>query len=526
MIHALFGNIRFYVLLVSFFWAIGILLYSLTTIHSEQLQIIRITQWFALSATFYLYAALFIGPLSRFVTNGFIQMWLKARRALGVSAFLFGLLHGCFAFFGQLGGFQGLLFLDKWYLLAISFSFTALLILAIMASTSFDFIIVKLKFRRWKIIHRFVYIAGIFILIHALMLGTHFQNLSSLFPVLFYLGLAVLLLMHGILADRLLARKWPDAKVHFGFMTIFAVGGLVFWFVRFIDNTGPLSESGSFNVHSQHMEIAKDAVRDTAQNSLPMSQSMPGMQGDRSKRYSVSFIPPENIAANKDVTLRFRVNDASSGDQVLYFQRVYEKIMHMIVVDSALQSFNHIHPEQDGEGFLIKTQFPKDGLYHIYLDFQPIGAIEQQFAFTVPVGKSDSPVFSENNQDTKLTKTFGNYLVNLSYSKPLISSQISVGKQQFKFTLHDSLSGKPVTNLKPYLAAFGHLVMINESTFEYIHVHPASLTAPLPDANGGPDVSFMPLGLYGPIKPGLYRVFAQFNPDYQLFTADFTVKVE
>ena len=39
-------------------------------------------------------------------------------------------------------------------------------------------------------------------------------------------------------------------------------------------------------------------------------------------------------------------------------------------------------------------------------------------------------------------------------------------------------------------------------------------------------VIFLPLGLYGPIKPGVYRVFAQFNPNNNLFTSNFTVTVE
>jgi hypothetical protein len=68
--------------------------------------------------------------------------------------------------------------------------------------------------------------------------------------------------------------------------------------------------------------------------------------------------------------------------------------------------------------------------------------------------------------------------------------------------------------------------MINAKTYDYLHVHPINLTVPKPNENGGPTVTFLPLGLYGPIKPGIYRVFAQFNPDNKLFTANFTVKVE
>ena len=94
------------------------------------------------------------------------------------------------------------------------------------------------------------------------------------------------------------------------------------------------------------------------------------------------------------------------------------------------------------------------------------------------------------------------------------------------YTITDVKTKKPVTTLKPYLGAFGHVVMINTQTFDYLHVHPTNLTALLPDQNGGPEVAFMPLGLYSPIKPGLYKVFAQFNPDNKLILTDFVVKIE
>src|SRR5262249_47803570 len=151
--------------------------------------------------------------------------------------------------------------------------------------------------------------------------------------------------------------------------------------------------------------------------------------------------------------------------------------------------------------------------------------IEQQFAVTIPVGTVNPSEVSTIQPDQNLTKTFGDYSVSMKYPAPLKAADLSVGAQKLTFTIMDK-NGQPVTNLKPYLAAFGHLVMINESTYDYLHIHPDNAVAPKPDQNGGPTVEFLPLGLYGPIKPGIYRVFAQFNPDNKLFTSDFTVKVE
>jgi hypothetical protein len=72
------------------------------------------------------------------------------------------------------------------------------------------------------------------------------------------------------------------------------------------------------------------------------------------------------------------------------------------------------------------------------------------------------------------------------------------------------------------LGAFGHLVLINGATYQYIHVHPMVSRA----AEGGPDVTFMPVASYGPITSGTYRVFGQFSRHDALFVADFTIRVQ
>jgi len=124
----LFKNIRFYVLLTSALLAGAIYTWIKITIPNEPTaQIIKLTQAYALVAVTYLYIALLTTPITRIFTFlPFRGHYIKARRAIGVSAFLFSLLHASFAFFGELGGFHGLGFLGGKYLLAIGFSFTAL----------------------------------------------------------------------------------------------------------------------------------------------------------------------------------------------------------------------------------------------------------------------------------------------------------------------------------------------------------------------------------------------------------------
>ena len=172
----LFKNVRFYILLFSIFLSIFLYFYYQINPDPNYPLIHNLMHNYALIAASYLYIALLIGPFCYNFKTPYNSKLIKARRAVGVSAFYFAFLHYLIGFYGYLGGFSKLFTLEPKYLLAISLSYTALLILFLMASTSFDFMIKKMTFIRWKLLHRLVYAAGIFVLIHALLIGEHFQN--------------------------------------------------------------------------------------------------------------------------------------------------------------------------------------------------------------------------------------------------------------------------------------------------------------------------------------------------------------
>ncbi len=527
MLVKLFGNARFYVLILSVFAASSIFLLVRNIEPQGQQQVVKLTQYYAFSAIIFLYFALLIGPVTKVLAA--IPVRLKSqlihvRRPLGVSAFFFAILHASFAFFGQLGGLSGLFFLSEKYLFAISLSFTALVILSLMAATSFDFMIQKLGYGRWKALHRFVYLAAILIVTHALLLGTHFADISALIPQICLIALVVLLFFEALAIDLYVKNRYKILpKFGFGFV-VFLIISVVAIFYQLSSGSNS-NGGGGFGIHSQHILLAQQAQNPTSTLSTSL-QNVPGLTGDRTKRFTVSFNHSDQIAANLDTNLSFQIFDAASGNQIQIFDVVYEKTMHLVIVDEGLDYYNHIHPTQDSKEFSITTQFPHDGVYHLYTDFQPKGAIEQQIGFTLRVGSSNQELRSNHTPDINLTKMFGDYEVTLTKPDNLNATDLAVGKQPLKFTFRDAKTKEPLTNLKPYLAAFGHLVMINSDTLDYIHVHPTNIKPPRADATGGPDVEFLPLGLYGPIKPGIYRVFGQFNPNGNLMVADFTVEVK
>lgn len=186
-------NIRFYILLLSLI--ISILIYFKT----RNSFLITTTQAYAFITVTYLYLALLIGPLGRVVKNlPFKVKYIKARRAIGVSAFYFATLHAYFALTETIGGF-GVFF--SWPITTqiwIYLSTVSLIILFLMAVTSFDLMIQKLTLIFWKRLHRMVYLASFFIVIHATMMGSHFADLGDWIPGVFYGAAAILIILHAI----------------------------------------------------------------------------------------------------------------------------------------------------------------------------------------------------------------------------------------------------------------------------------------------------------------------------------------
>jgi DMSO/TMAO reductase YedYZ heme-binding membrane subunit len=245
MMQFLLRNIRKIILSLSALGAVLIYFVIRETIPDSGFRLIKLTEWYALCALGFLYCALLISPLLlAFPSIPFRALFIRARRAIGVSAFFFGLLHASRAFFGLLGGLRGLFFLSAKYLLAVGLGFTALCILAILAATSFD-AMVRYLGKRWKKIHRLVYLAGVFILIHALLLGNHFSDLSEAFPQIFFAALFFLLILEAWRFDHFAVKKfsWKPGIVFA--VSVFLLWGTALW----------LYGASSFNIHSSHLKL-------------------------------------------------------------------------------------------------------------------------------------------------------------------------------------------------------------------------------------------------------------------------------
>lgn len=173
------AGIRIYIAFAAVILTLAVWWWGHTLFGGTQLEIIRIQEVYGWLSIGFLALALMIGPLLRLAPQlpGKAIIW-DSRRAMGLSAAWFGLLHTLIVYFKQFDATNPTQ-LPSAYQQAMLIGLIGLIILLIMAATSVNAIM-----RSWGIwwfrVHRLVYAAVILVLIHAFMIGAHAVSKTAL----------------------------------------------------------------------------------------------------------------------------------------------------------------------------------------------------------------------------------------------------------------------------------------------------------------------------------------------------------
>ena len=234
---------------------------------------------------------------------------------------------------------------------------------------------------------------------------------------------------------------------------------------------------------------------------------------------------PAVVKPGKKFRLSFLISHPKTRELVKEFNIVHDKPFHLFVVSQDLTYFAHIHPQQQADGgFTIETMVPKAGSYIIYCDIFPVGGMPQVAHLNLITAGFDGDLFSSQAQlepDKILTKTLDGVRFELTLNPP---EPIGGRPATLKYHLTDEKTGGPVTDLQPYLGAWGHTLILSEDVSDYIHSHPTEMIPDGVDRTrifGGPDASF---DAFFP-RPGRYRVWSQFQRQGKLITVVFTIAV-
>ncbi len=279
-----------------------------------------------------------------------------------------------------------------------------------------------------------------------------------------------------------------------------------------------------------HPEIRSDKPGKCPKCGMPLepAKTGPPSAGSASSFKGEFTTEPRIVKAGEPMTMGISLSDKATGQKVTRFETAHEKLMHLVVVSRDLSFFNHVHPDYSSDGtFKIRMTFTQGGEYRLYADVTPKGQGQHILTETLKVdgpGRSVVPLVP----DRVLSKTVEGLAVTLTLDPPVLKP----GGTKLAFSLKDAKTGKPVTDLSPYLGALGHCVIISEDTTEFLHAHPQEAGETHGEhagahegrensGSGGPEVVFHTSFS----KPGLYKVWGQFNRNRNILTIPFVLQV-
>ncbi|MGW4204570.1 hypothetical protein [Streptomyces sp. NPDC004726] len=207
-------------------------------------------------------------------------------------------------------------------------------------------------------------------------------------------------------------------------------------------------------------------------------------------------------------TVTFRVT-GPDGQPVTEFTPEHEKELHLIAVRRDTTGFQHVHPVRDETGTWSTEVTLKPGDWRFFADIHPAG---HDGTMTLGIDASVAGPYDPQPlpEDTR-TAHVGEYTVTLDGD--LVPGEAS------DLTLTVSRNGWPVTDLQPYLGAYGHLVALRVGDLGYLHVHPEGAPGD-GTTEPGPEITFMAAAPSG----GVYRLFLDFRHNDTVRTAEFTVR--
>jgi hypothetical protein len=195
------------------------------------------------------------------------------------------------------------------------------------------------------------------------------------------------------------------------------------------------------------------------------------------------------------------------GHPVTSYDEQHERDLHLIVVGRDLTGFQHVHPDLGAAGRWSTDVGLTPGAWRVIADFQPSGGDPLVLGTDLLVPGSSQPAGLGAERRTAIVD---------DYEVTLAGDLVPGAESPLTLTVRKD--GRPVTDLDPYLGAYGHLVALRAGDLAYLHVHPDGAPG---DVAAGPEVVFhaeVP-------SAGGYRLFLDFKHDGVVRTAAFTVHV-
>lgn len=236
---------------------------------------------------------------------------------------------------------------------------------------------------------------------------------------------------------------------------------------------------------------------------------LPGGLAASEDGYTLTLDSPA-LPAGEDVPLAFRILDAD-GHAVTDYAVRHDQELHLIAVRRDLAGYQHVHPELDADGVWRVPLDLSPGSWRVFADFAATSdGTDRTLGADVQVVGDYAPGPLPAATRTALVDGY----------EVTLDGDLVAGEES-ELTLSVSRGGTPVTDLQPYLGAYGHLVALRTGDLAYLHVHPTGEPGD-GETPAGPGITFATTTP----SAGSYRLFLDFRHGDVVRTAAFTVPVE
>lgn len=263
---------------------------------------------------------------------------------------------------------------------------------------------------------------------------------------------------------------------------------------------------GTTDTHAPAATPGAGSAHGDEHGSTPAAAKAPGGLQSASEGFRLALDSSE-LAASPRAPLSFKVI-GPDGHPLTAYTRAHDKDLHLIVVRRDLSGYQHVHPQLGADGtWRVPVDLHRPGQWRVIADFDPAGPVGglvlgADVAVAGPFAPQPLPAPAPATEVDGYTVAVSG---GLRAAKP----------SPVTFSL--AHRGRPVADLQPYLAAYGHLVVLREGDLAYVHAHPSGtpgdgVTAP------GPSLGFT---VETP-SAGRYRLYLDFQHAGQVRTAEFT----
>jgi hypothetical protein len=231
----------------------------------------------------------------------------------------------------------------------------------------------------------------------------------------------------------------------------------------------------------------------------------------RPARYQVEISSvPKTPKAGERAEIQITIRDREGpGAVVATFERMHEKLLHLVIVRSDLSYFAHEHPEIMPDGtFRLNYVFSAGGEYRLFAECAPRNAGAQVIMTKLRVSGKTPARFDIAKLTRAQVWQTGEVRISLQNGSAPIPPRKMV---PLGFSLTDASTGAPIRDLESYLGAQAHLILIHQNGETFVHSHPGESDGALPFLARFP-------------KPGRYRGWLQFQRNGVVVTSAFLVE--